>query len=84
MLGVGEFIAGEGIAAGGPGVAVLPLQIGDSDPRLERVLAEEVTVARKYWLVVPRDQQRLARVSAAIAMLRTPVANQNGLLAPVV
>ncbi|MEV6426253.1 LysR family transcriptional regulator [Nocardia sp. NPDC051463] len=67
-------------AAGSLGIAVLPRYIGDSDPRLERVLAEEVTVTRKYWLVVPRDLHRLARVRTTIAMLRTLVATQDGLI----
>ncbi len=67
-------------AAGGFGVAVLPLYIGEPDSRLVRVLPDEVTVTRKYWLIVPRDLQRLARIRAAIAMLRSIAATQDGLL----
>ncbi|RJO75152.1 LysR family transcriptional regulator [Nocardia panacis] len=69
-------------AAAGSGVAVLPLYIGDPDPRLVRVLPDEVTVARKYWLIVPRDLRRLARVRAVIAMMRTIATTQPGLTVP--
>nr|WP_296770832.1 LysR family transcriptional regulator [Rhodococcus sp. (in: high G+C Gram-positive bacteria)] len=58
-------------ASAGLGVAALPLYIGDTDPELIRILPEEVSIVRKYWLVVPRELQRLARVRIAVAMLRS-------------
>lgn len=74
-------ITGQWLAtAAGLGVAALPLYIGDPDPRLERILADEVTVLRKYWLIVPRELQRLARVRTAIAMLRSIAAGHAGLI----
>ncbi|MGV9864654.1 LysR family transcriptional regulator [Rhodococcus koreensis] len=66
--------------AAGLGVSALPLYIGDPDPRLVRILEEEVTVLRKYWLIVPRELQRLARVRAAIAALRSLAAVHEGLV----
>lgn len=74
-------ITGQWLAtAAGLGVAALPLYIGDPDPRLVRILADEVTVLRKYWLIVPRELQRLARVRTAIAMLRSIAAGHAGLI----
>jgi DNA-binding transcriptional LysR family regulator len=62
------------------GISALPQYIGDPDPRLVRVLADEVSVQRKYWLVVPCELQRLARVRAAIATLRQICAEHRGLI----
>jgi DNA-binding transcriptional LysR family regulator len=56
-------------AAAGLGVAALPVYIGGVDRRLVRILAETVTVRRTYWLVVPSEIQRLARVRAIVAFL---------------
>jgi DNA-binding transcriptional LysR family regulator len=58
-------------ATAGLGVAALPVYIGDDDPHLCRVLPDDVTVTRKYYLIVPRELERLGRVKAAIALLRS-------------
>ena len=76
-------IAGQWLAAGASlGVAALPVYIGDADRRLVRVLAETVTLKRTYWLVVPRDIRRLARVCAVVEILRALAANHRGLVTP--
>jgi DNA-binding transcriptional LysR family regulator len=66
--------------AAGLGISALPQYIGDLDPRLVRVLADEVSVQRRYWLVVPCELQRLARVRAAVATLRQICAEHRGLI----
>ncbi|MEN0136075.1 MAG: LysR family transcriptional regulator [Rhodococcus sp. (in: high G+C Gram-positive bacteria)] len=66
--------------AAGLGVSALPLYIGDPDPRLVRILADDVTLLRKYWLIVPRELQRLARVRTTIAMLRSIATKHRGLI----
>lgn len=53
-------------AAAGLGVAVLPLFVGETDARLIRVLPRTIDIRRTYWMTVPRDLQRLARVRTAI------------------
>jgi DNA-binding transcriptional LysR family regulator len=64
-------ITGQWLAASASlGVAALPVYTGDADRRLVRVLADTVTVNRTYWLVVPRDIRRLARVRAVVEILR--------------
>jgi len=76
-------IAGQWLAAGASlGVAALPVYIGDADRRLVRVLAETVTLKRTYWLVVPRDIRRLARVCAVVEILRALAATHRGLVTP--
>lgn len=62
-------------AAAGLGVAVLPLFIGEADAGLVRVLPEEVNIRRTYWIAVPRDLQRLARVRAAVRTITDLTAN---------
>lgn len=66
--------------AAGLGISALPLYIGESDPQLVRVLADDIGVLRTYWLIVPRELQRLARVRAAIETLRGICADHNELI----
>lgn len=54
----------------GLGVAVLPFFIAEPDRRLVHILDESVVIRRKYWLAVPRELQRLARIRAAQHELR--------------
>lgn len=55
--------------AAGMGVGVLHALAADADPRLERVLADEVCVARSYWLVLHADQRRTPRIRAVADFL---------------
>ena len=59
-------ITGQWMAAvAGLGVAVLPSYIADPDSRLVRLLEDSVAIRRIYWLAVPRELQRLARIRVA-------------------
>jgi DNA-binding transcriptional LysR family regulator len=52
-------------AAGcGLGLAVLPCDLADADPRLLRLLGPERVVTRELWLVLHRDRRQLARLRA--------------------
>ncbi|MCB1887827.1 MAG: LysR family transcriptional regulator [Rhodocyclaceae bacterium] len=51
----------EFIAHGG-GFGVLPNYMGDHDPRLVPVLTERVSFIRAYWLLIPLELRRLARI----------------------
>lgn len=67
-------ISGQWMAAvAGLGIALLPQYIGEPDPRLVCVLGDSVCVTRRYWMVVPRELQRLARTRVAQAVLRASV-----------
>jgi DNA-binding transcriptional LysR family regulator len=64
-------ITGQWMAAvAGLGVAVLPFFIAEPDRRLVHILDKSVAIRRKYWLAVPRELQRLARIRAAHQELR--------------
>ena len=67
-------ITGHWLAArSGLGVAPLPAYIGNGDDRLVRVLPELFSVRRLYWLVVPRELERLERVRTVCAFLQGTV-----------
>lgn len=59
--------------AAGLGVGVLHCYVADQDPRLERVLAEAVTIERTYWLVSHSDERHLPRVRTVIEFLQEQV-----------
>lgn len=67
------------MAASGAGVAVLPCFIGDSDPRLVRVL-DEVRITRSFWLAIHRDVLALPRIRAFVDWLLAAAAADRGLL----
>lgn len=67
-------ITGHWLAArSGLGVAPLPAYIGNGDERLVRVLPDLFNVRRLYWLVVPRELERLERVRTVCAFLQKTV-----------
>jgi DNA-binding transcriptional LysR family regulator len=68
------------LTAAGAGVAVLPCFIGDSDPRLVRVIPD-VTITRSFWLVTHQDTRKLARISVFVRWLGSTVeANRSRLV----
>lgn len=56
-------------AVAGLGIALLPRYLGSQDHRLVPVLSHDLTFNRSYWLAVPRELARLARVRAVIDLL---------------
>lgn len=68
-------ITGHYLAArSGLGIAPLPTYIGESDDSLSVVLPDQFVVERTYWLVVPRELARLARVRVVTDLLKSIVA----------
>lgn len=57
--------------AAGLGISPLPSYIGDNDDSLISVLPDQVSVQRRYWIVVPRGLQRLRRVREVVALVRS-------------
>jgi len=53
----------------GAGLGILPCFIGESDPALVRMLADEIDIRRAFWLVVHRDVRGIARVKAFVDWL---------------
>jgi DNA-binding transcriptional LysR family regulator len=55
--------------AGGLGVGILHRFAAEQDPRLVRLLPEEINVERSYWLVLHADQRHLPRIRAVVDFL---------------
>ncbi|WP_020501664.1 LysR family transcriptional regulator [Sciscionella marina] len=73
-------IAGQISAAQqGLGFAFLPGWIGDATPGLVRLDAFPHAVAHSYWLMVPRQLARLARVRAMAGAIEALAADRQGL-----
>ncbi|MET0888481.1 MAG: LysR family transcriptional regulator [Mycetocola sp.] len=69
-------ITGQWMAAvAGLGVAVLPLYVGETDERLARILASQLSIRRTYWLAIPQAMEALGRTRAARAELFALVRN---------
>nr|WP_296771711.1 LysR family transcriptional regulator [Rhodococcus sp. (in: high G+C Gram-positive bacteria)] len=67
-------ITGHWLAArSGLGIAPLPSYIGEPDATLVRVVAEQFSIERTYWVAVPRELTGLARVKAVDDLLRDVV-----------
>lgn len=48
------------------GICVLPYFVAKMEPRLVRVLGDQVTLTRSFWLVVHSDLKDVARIRAAM------------------
>lgn len=55
--------------AGGLGLGMLHVFAADKDPRLIRILPQEVEIRRTYWLAIHEGVQRLPRVRAVVDFL---------------
>jgi len=58
------------LVAAGAGIGVLPAFIGTRDTGLVPLLADEVRIARSFWLVTHGDMRRLARIEAVARWLK--------------
>lgn len=56
---------------GGIGLGILPCFIADTEPNLVRVLPEEITLSRSYWMVTHADTRNVARVKLMSDFLRS-------------
>ncbi|MHA6626537.1 LysR family transcriptional regulator [Pseudonocardia sichuanensis] len=73
-------IAGQISAARqGLGIAFLPTWIGDVTPGVQRVEGFDSAIPHSYWLLVPRNLTRLARIRAVARMVEDLVDQHTGL-----
>ncbi|OBC10832.1 LysR family transcriptional regulator [Mycobacterium sp. 852013-50091_SCH5140682] len=69
-------VTGHWLAArSGLGIAVLPGYIGEDDPALVQVLPEAFDLELQYWLVIPRELEKLERVRTVRDFLQRTVHN---------
>jgi DNA-binding transcriptional LysR family regulator len=57
----------------GAGLCVLPAFLAAGDPRLVRVLPDEVALSRSLWMIFHQDLADLARVKAVVRFIREAV-----------
>ncbi|MBV8687013.1 MAG: LysR family transcriptional regulator [Alphaproteobacteria bacterium] len=63
----------------GAGLCVLPAFLAAGDPRLVRVLPDEVALTRSLWMIVHQDLAELARVKAVVRFIREAVEAERAL-----
>ena len=44
------------------GIGILPCFIGDKNKDMKRLLSEDISIKRSFWLVMHRDMQKVARI----------------------
>jgi len=59
------------LITGGAGIGMLPTFIGDRDPNIVELLADEKEIRRSFWLVTHSDTRGLARIEAVSTLLRS-------------
>lgn len=65
-----SILAQQQATVAGAGIAMLPSFSADADPRLQRVLDEEVRFTRTFWMLMPIELKDIARMRAAWDFLR--------------
>lgn len=56
--------------AAGAGISILPAFSADADPRLRRVLSEQVEFTRTFWMLMPIELKDIARMKTTWNFLR--------------
>ncbi|MDP2243778.1 LysR family transcriptional regulator [Pseudomonas sp.] len=65
-----SILAQQQATAAGAGIAILPSFSADADPRLRRVLSEEIEFTRTFWMLMPIELKDIARMKATWNFLR--------------
>ena len=65
-----SILAQQQAAAAGAGIAMLPSFAADADPRLQRVLGEQVCFTRTFWMLMPIELKEIARMKITWDFLR--------------
>jgi DNA-binding transcriptional LysR family regulator len=65
-----SILAQQQATAAGAGIAMLPSFAADADPRLQRVLGDEVCFTRTFWMLMPIELKDIARMKATWDFLR--------------
>jgi DNA-binding transcriptional LysR family regulator len=80
QLSCSSLVAQYHATCAGGGLAMLPVFMAGNEPRLRRLLASEVNLARDWWMVVHRDLEAVPRIRAVMEFLRESTARDIGLL----
>ena len=66
----------------GIGIGVLPCFLADNDPNLVKILPEEITIIRSFWLITHPEIKRLTRVNTVWEYLKQLAKSQQSKLMP--
>ena len=77
-----SILAQQQAVAAGAGLAILPAFAARNEPRLRRVLAEEVSFTRTFWMLMPIELKDIARMRSTWNFLREQAATQQAVLLP--
>ncbi|CAN7754499.1 LysR family transcriptional regulator [Caballeronia sp. LjRoot34] len=67
---ISNVISQAAAVSGGAGIGVLPCFIARIDPTLVRILPDEISLSRSYWLVTHADSHDVARVKLIADFIR--------------
>ncbi|WP_367371500.1 LysR family transcriptional regulator [Pseudomonas lini] len=80
-----SILAQQQATSAGAGIAILPSFSADADPRLRRVLSEQIEFTRTFWMLIPIELKDIARMKVTWNFLREMAqANQALLLGTLV
>jgi DNA-binding transcriptional LysR family regulator len=65
-----SILAQQQATVAGAGIAMLPSFAADADPRLQRVLSDEVCFTRTFWMLMPIELKDIARMKTTWDFLR--------------
>ncbi|WP_137885698.1 LysR family transcriptional regulator [Pseudomonas sp. 2FE] len=75
-----SILAQQQATAAGAGIAILPSFSADADPRLKRVLGEQIEFTRTFWMLMPIELKDIARMKTTWNFLREMAEANQGLL----
>ncbi|SDV46879.1 LysR family transcriptional regulator [Chitinasiproducens palmae] len=74
IVRISNVISQMSAVAGGAGLGVLPCFMARTEPQLVRLLADEITLTRAYWLVTLAETRDVARVKLLADFIRAECA----------
>ena len=77
-----SILAQQQAVAAGAGLAILPAFAARNEPRLRRVLANDVSFTRTFWMLMPIELKDIARMRTVWNFLREQAATQQSVLLP--
>lgn len=75
-----SILAQQQATSAGAGIAILPSFSADADPRLRRVLGEQIEFTRTFWMLMPIELKDIARMKTTWNFLREKARASQSLL----
>jgi DNA-binding transcriptional LysR family regulator len=75
-----SILAQRNAAAGGMGIVLLPTFVAADEPKLVRILPDDVSVRREIWVSVRTEQNHLSRIKAVLQFLKSVIVSDANFL----